>query len=951
MRLTSGLLRNLVGTSWSIEVTPTAVIYERGSSPPVSLNYSDIRQISVEDGLLSYGINIRLTGSSIEFTGMSSRNAHSFVNETVGYMGPAIASAIQKHEAKIRSAEHKFASFSEGTFYLNQTKVCELKALLPDELSLFEHPYLNTELLTPEIRHFARTYKEFINPASKYTQKRNQIYVTRQREKYRELFSNLEKYPLTDEQQEAVVTEEDNTLLIAAAGSGKSSTITAKIAYLLSEAQLEPNQLGIFAFNRSTQAELSKRVLNACEKLGIDGEKITVSTFHSFSLEVIRTVQGEKPTISEMVTGANFNRALMSIIQDLCAENRSFQEAFLLYNSIFKNPAPDEDTIKTKQDYDLYLMDLDGTRDRDHETGAWHVTLESMDGTVVKSLEELRIANWLFINGIDYKYEQPYVSKTATAERRQYRPDFYYPQANLWHEHYALNKYGKAPSFMQGYEAGVSWKRELHQQNNTQCIETRSAMFADGTIFESLRAQLESYGITPRPRSQDDINRLIEEAFNPDKDIEFIAKFLTHFKANNLTIDALHERAKEHRDKSRSNALLSIFVPIYNAYENRLSQEGAIDFQDCLNQAAQMIESKQFGSPLKYILVDEFQDSSQSFLRLIKALKAQTSDIKFFAVGDDWQSINGFAGADIEVMRSFPNLFGYTKQLFLTNTFRSYQEIADVASKFIQENPEQFRKTVQTQKQANCPAIFLTPSSSRYPSEALYDCLQRIQQQAENYNRKFTVFLLARYNRQKRALDTLLRDKFPSLEIEARTIHTSKGLEADYVLIAGVDAGNYGFPSEISDDPLLSLVLPKKEEFLHAEERRLMYVAITRAKTSAFIFYDPNRPSSFVKELASYEEVVCEDPALTPKPSEGEKCPDCGFGRLEARKGSSGPFLGCLRYPSCRYTAQLYCNTCDSGVIAEKRNRNGETFYACNNFPRCTFIHKALSKRHRKRRR
>lgn len=948
MRLSSGVVRNLLGTRWNIETTPSSIRYKRGSSPLKTLNYPDIHKITVEDGFLSYGIKIYVDASPIKFMGMSSNDANSFVNKVIGYISSSIASQVQMHREKIKLAEQMFETFSKSTFYLNQTKVLELKAILPDELHLFEHPYFTPELLNSEIRRFAKTYKEFIDPNSSYTQKRNQIYTSRQREKYKQLFGSLEKYPLTDEQEEAVVTEEDNTLLIAAAGSGKSSTITAKVVYLLSEELLRPEQLAVFAFNRDTQTELSKRILEACSRLQIDGSKITVSTFHSFSLEVIRTVERVKPSISAMAGGSNLSRALMTIIQELCANDHVFQEAFLSYNSIFKNPTPDEESIKTKQDYENYLFNLNGKRDRDPETGKWRVTLESMDGTVVKSLEELRIANWLFINGIEYKYEEPYLSKTATLERRQYRPDFFYPQANLWHEHYALNKNGKAPSFMQGYEAGVSWKRELHQQNDSLYIETRSAMFADGSIFDSLKAQLASHGITPKPRSQDDINLLIKSAFNPDKDIEFIATFLTHLKANNVTIESLRSRALDHRDRARSAALLAIFIPIYQAYQNKLAKEDAIDFQDCLNQAAQMIEEKQFESPLKYILVDEFQDSSQSFLRLIKALKAQNSDIKFFAVGDDWQSINGFAGADIEVMRSFPDLFGYTKRLYLTKTFRSYQEIVDVASRFIEKNPEQFRKTVTTQKQANCPAIFLTPSSSRYPNEALYKCLQLLERQAEKYKRKFSVFLLARYNRQKRHLDAVLRDKFPSLEIEARTIHTSKGLESDYVIIAGVDSGNYGFPSEISDDPLLSLVLPKREEFLHAEERRLFYVALTRAKTSVYVLYDPNRPSPFVKELARSENVVCNDPALTPKPTTGEKCPSCHSGFLNARKGSAGPFLGCSQYPACNYTAQLYCDVCDGGVIVQKQNRRGETFFACNNFPKCTFIHKQLSKRRRR---
>ena len=300
MRLTSGILKRFVWGRWSLEVTASGLTYEKGSNPPVTIRLPDIKLIVVEDGLMTQGIKLQGLTAPLKFMGMSATDAKSFVNKAVAHVGSAVASAIQAHESKIRLAEQQFACFNRATFYLNQTKVSELKALLPDELDLFEHPYLQLNLLNPEIQKFAQTYKDFTDPTSTFTQEKNRFYVTRQREKYRELFSNLEKYPLTDEQQEAVVTEEDNTLLIAAAGSGKSSTITAKIAYLLSEGHFSPEQLAVFAFNRETQAELSKRILKACDLIGIDGSKITVNTFHSFSLDVIRTVRGAKPSIAEL---------------------------------------------------------------------------------------------------------------------------------------------------------------------------------------------------------------------------------------------------------------------------------------------------------------------------------------------------------------------------------------------------------------------------------------------------------------------------------------------------------------------------------------------------------------------------------------------------------------------------------------------------------------------------
>ena len=950
MKLSSGFVRNFVGTSWELESLEGGLSYKIGRSSSVFIEYRLLRDVERLYGTFGNGLRVRSWKASAEFNGIPDSDAQKFIADVKQKAGEVIAQYVRAQSQELLNARATFKTLCEGDFYLNQSKVAELARELPEDIEFFTHPFFNPQLIDKGLIEFAERYSAFVNPTSEYTASRNERFVQRKRNEYQSLFGSLEKYPLTDEQETAVVTEEDNVLLNAAAGSGKSSVITAKIVYLLKEKHHKSDEIAVFAFNRDTQSELAEKIKRLCDKAGVNGDAVTVKTFHSFSLDVISAATHRQPSISKLAESSSaLHQFFHSLIKQLCTTDPQFLEDFLMFNSVYKKPSPDDDAIKSHHDYESYLMDLNGSRSRDPETGEWRVTLKTMDGNEVKSLEELRIANWLFINGIKYEYERPYEVDTVTENKRQYRPDFYYPEANLYHEHFALNREGIAPKFMKGYLEAVSWKRSLHAEQETNLIETHSADFHTGIVFDRLTEQLAQFGIRPQPRSADMVDQIISEVFNPDRDISFLITFLTHYKSSAMSSQELRKKAIDSLDKTRALALCKIVLPIFQGYELALKQEGAHDYQDLLNLAAAHIESRRFKSPFKYVLVDEFQDSSQSFLRLIKALKNQREETRFFAVGDDWQSIYGFAGADIEVMRNFSGMFGYTKELFLTKTFRSSQEIVDVASRFIQVNKQQVRKNVVATHRANKNSVFIKTYNPPNPQKEIGDILQALEVRAAKEDKNVSVFILVRYSRFGRDLRALLT-RYPHLEVEVKTIHTSKGLEADYVFIAGVDSGLSGFPSEISDDPLLGLVLIEKEPFPHAEERRLMYVALTRARKAAFLLVDSQKPSAFANELAKDSLVTLADRSLKPRFIENDRCPNCGSGRLCARKGVNGAFLGCSGYPGCKFTTSLCCEKCEVGVVIEKKSGAGNVFYACNQFPKCDFIHSRLSKPQRSER-
>lgn len=341
-----------------------------------------------------------------------------------------------------------------------------------------------------------------------------------------------------------------------------------------------------------------------------------------------------------------------------------------------------------------------------------------------------------------------------------------------------------------------------------------------------------------------------------------MADFLMLFKQSRQTFKALTSAVKKQADTARFSLFLSIFEPVLNAYEQHLAEKNEIDFTDMIVKATGYVESGRYFSPYQHILVDEFQDISQERALLIKALLAQREAAVLFAVGDDWQSIYRFTGSDIRLTREFDALFGATTTTALDTTFRFNNKIGEVASAFVLKNPEQMTKTINAVSVVPDPAIHLIRTSAT--ESGLHQALNRIQQEAseQQTERKTTVAVLARFNflfgHDKPAMQRQqMGKKYPQLEIELMSVHASKGKEADYVIILGMNKGKYGFPSQKATDPILEFLLPGKETFPDAEERRLFYVALTRARHRVYLISDPRDESPFITELIEQKYPIC----------------------------------------------------------------------------------------------
>lgn len=701
-----------------------------------------------------------------------------------------------------------------------------------------------------------------------------------------QFLESIESKPLSLEQGTAVITFDNRVLLVAAAGSGKTSVMVARAAYATMKNFIDPSKILLLAFNKAAAEELQERVKNRFENANIDSTGIKASTFHAFGLDVIGKALNERPAVAPWVEKGRDFEEIAEIVKALKNSSEDFKYKWDLYRLIF----PPE-TIK------LTGIEHDAWDSESKEQG-----YRTFDGKIVRSHGERMIANWLYLHGVSYQYERDYKVKTANALHRQYKPDFYYPEIDVWHEHWALDQKGNPPPDFAGYLEEIQWKRKLHSDNKTELIETTfgEVVFANG--LTGLKRKLTKFGVRlnwdpDRPKAA---YTNIEDA----EIIRLVRTFMSHVKSNSLTPSEIASRLLgkwNHLKSDRTDLFLEIYWQIHDEWNKRLTTANAIDFEDMLIQAANIVENNMFVPDYDLILVDEFQDSSSARARLVKSLLKLKG--KFvLVVGDDWQSINRFTGADVSLMSKFHDTFGKGPTLHLSRTYRCTQTIADVATKFVTKNPDQIKKNVVADKGDEGNPIVLIRAGGE--QQGVREALDRITKDVKSSGRKkATVFILGRYNFNS---DWIPNEEFIELKITYRTVHGSKGLEADYVVLVNLESGRHGFPSEIEDDPILNLAMSELENFEHAEERRLLYVALTRARKQAYLVTKQNRDSMFAVELMSDSliDVVTLDATNSENPPV-QTCTKCKKGVMVIRTGPYSNFLGCNRFPKCVHKTKM----------------------------------------------
>ena len=693
---------------------------------------------------------------------------------------------------------------------------------------------------------------------------------------------------LTNEQAEAVATDEDVTRVLAGAGTGKTSVVVGKVVHLIRNQRVSPDEILVLAFNRKAVAEIADR---------LPGELSTahVRTFHGFGRSIIADVEKAQPTMAEFVGEFELTDTLKGILDELLDDPQE-SDATANFIASYHGAYESAFDFHTQDEYNAYIRSVE---------------LRTLSDVRVKSFEELEIANFLTKHGVKFCYEHPYEVWTQTREYRQYRPDFYLPDYNIYVEHHALDERGNPPRGWEGYKERVEWHRRTHRKYGTKLIETYSWQHREGILLDKLGERLEGAGLRLERVSQRELvlglaRQLIAWL------ARLMAKFLNHVKTNGLSPEDLRARASKRGTLWRNEGFLKVFEQVRTRYEQRLRAEGKLDFHDLINRAAHYIREGRWKTPYRYVLVDEFQDISAGRMKLLQALKRD--DTAYFLVGDDWQSINRFAGSDVGLLRNCGDYLGHVQTRTLTKTFRFGDGILGPSTEFVLRNPEQWKRSLTSASVAEDRGITVVTADD--PATGLQRAREDIQASARGNGH--SVLVLGRYKLSQNAL----KSKTPGEEFS--TVHGAKGREADYVVVLDLKDGRWGFPSRIEDNSLLELVLPPASggAYPFAEERRLFYVAMTRARVGAYLMTDPVRPSTFVTELLEQSGNLRQLGALAPE------CPRCHTGRLRVMNGSRGQFWGCTEYwsePSCGYKKDIgpskkpgdgFCIRCKADLLA-----------------------------------
>lgn len=814
-----------------------------------------------------------------------------------------------------------------------------------------------------EIIRFITKIEEIPNKVEEH----NNRYIEEQLIKLKGYFDNILKeidsnISLDEEQRRAILTDENHCLLIAGAGAGKTTTMAAKVRYLVERKGIRPEEIIVISYTNKAIDELKDRIN---KKLDIPAK---IATFHAFGYEIIKQFYDQTPEV-------NFSsyKIILEMLEKTIFQDKQFMKNIILFLGYYFNIPEEAFNFKNLEDYHRYKA-LQEYSTLKSNLGEYIKTIElarskkkrTITGEYLRSRQEVEIANFLYLHSIDYEYEKLY-GATLGRSKKQYTPDFFIKQGEneAYIEHFGINQNRTSNLYnakeLAKYIQNITQKEVLHFAKKTKLIETWSS-YNDGKSLQThLREELEKNGFILKPR---DTKETYEKIITTGKDkyvykfIEFLMKFIEHYKTMGYDEEGF-EILRKKTDNERTLLFLEIAQKVYNHYQETLKKNNQIDYADMINEGTfylSEIEKQGIKLPYKYIIIDEFQDIARQRFDFAKKL-SQVSGAKVVAVGDDWQSIFAFAGSDITLFTKFIEMMGSGKELQITHTYRNSQELIDIAGNFIQKNQSQIKKKLISNKHIENPVVIQTFDDSFKYHMNLAECIENIIERIIlKQGKNKSILLIGRYNfdlsnlERTGKFEDLKRNnkvksiKFPDVNLTFLTAHSSKGLGYDNVIIINMLESKFGFPSQVEEDPIMKLVIREDTQILFAEERRLLYVALTRTKNRVYIATPLNRPSRFIIELIKDYQLEYEG-NLNMKMIDlySLKCPICGRPlKYEINKNYGLPLYMCTNEPEvCDFMTNskecmkdiFKCDHCKNGyMVVKKKLEEEEYFYGCTNY-------------------
>lgn len=718
----------------------------------------------------------------------------------------------------------------------------------------------------------------------------NKQYIIRKLNEEKEYFDNLfTKYGipiiLDEEQRKAIIADCEASLIIAGAGTGKTTTMAAKVKYLVDRRKIKPEKILVLSYTKKAVGEL-KRLIRDTFKIDAN-----ITTFHALGRKIVKDkyVTGietidknkQREIITEYVKNILFpNKELLKTIISIYDDcfSKEFKENCYKYkdfNEYFNNYKEERYKEEDKKGkVEIYIKNKElSFLSQDNPRG--------LDFRIYRSKKEAEIANFLYKNNIEYKYEIPAPFKTI--ECISYNPDFTIEinGKKVVIEYLGLTHYSKDGKYeseeIAKYQEDVIKKQNILEKHYTDHI------FLDDTdsniLIEKLRLELEKRGIAFKKRDKKEmyfhlLDNFIEVSFQDF--IKEIIDTIKKLKENGAKDDTFSKIIEFYKDNSNSpddfnQKLKNIhFIrDMYYYYQGVLKKRNGIDFADMINEAYEFLKSDSNNDNLpryEYLLIDEYQDVSFSRFLLARQI-VQSFKTKIVAVGDDWQTIFTFTGSNIKLFYNFKKQFPIVEEHKITRTYRNSQELIDTAGTFVLKNKEQIEKTLVSDKMMENPIEIVYYDTPVLELDVLCSILDKIYIE----NKNDTILILTRRNSTIKKLendkrfhklsDTKIRyNKYPDLKIDVLTIHKAKGLTCDQAIV--LDLRNGVFPSTKMEKNIVYHFYKRtyiwQEDFPFAEERRLFYVALTRTKNKVYLLAPESEKekSIFVKEIKNYDNVV-----------------------------------------------------------------------------------------------
>lgn len=846
------------------------------------------------------------------------------------------------------------------------------------ETRMMEHYCSINNCDIERVKSFIRYYQELkedkdSSPIDKHNEKFITDHLVSEKSYLDGILSEVDpNIKLDDEQRRVVLSDEDYTLVIAGAGAGKTTTVSAKVKYLVERKGIRPDQILVISFTNKAVGELQDKINKA---LKID---CPVTTFHKTGYAICRRQETEE-RVRIVTEGYMFNVVNDYLKHNILEYPELVDKLILFFGSYFDAPYEGDDLNSffnyiTKADFTTLRGNMDEYTEKviDQRSGRY-VTIAH---ECLRSLQEVVIANFLYMNNIEYTYEKAYPYNILRSHK-PYTPDFTITQGEkiAYIEHFGITEDGRNNRYTQEqlniYKKEVNDKILLHRQHDTDLIYTFSAYNDGRDLLVHLQEELIAHGFELKRRPSKEVFEKIvstEENKYISRLVKLVCTFIQNFKTNDFVIDDF-ARFRTTSSNERTKLFLTICEQCYLEYSKRLKEYHAIDFEDMINDSARILREEEVqGKKLdfKYIIVDEYQDISRQRFNLTKEL-CKLCNAKVIAVGDDWQSIYAYAGSDITLFTDFKNTFGYGLELCITKTYRNAQEVIDIAGGFVQKNLSQIRKALISPKHIEHPIVIKTYTEEvdrkEYEGKGgkyflIGKCVEEIMDGLISKYENPKILLLGRYGfdgyNLTKSADFIYDDKtgfvrskkYNADYFDFMTVHRAKGLGYDHVIIINARNETYGFPSQVQEDPVLKYVVKDDHSYDYAEERRLFYVALTRTKNRVYIITPQQHPSDFVLELIRDYPQVKVFGEIDKEPKEktlDKRCPVCGYPlQLRYKKAYGLKLWICTNEPEiCDFMTNnlagdemtiMKCDKCKDGYLIVKDGRGSGPFLGCTNY-------------------